>query len=160
MLDLAWSKNGPMVNLRFGVGYRFAIDVDLKILKMRTDLFEATVDYNYKINYSGVLFGDEAKLGFLGELYDPTNLDIHVDINVPGVAGDVKGAIDWLINKVVVGILRLLVVFVLVVATWEFAISLLLPSLGGGGAPMRPRAAGYVQPKGKEVTIAVRYTRE
>jgi hypothetical protein len=153
MLSFEWSPDGPVVNMALSVEQRFHVDVDLKVFKLRADLFDTTIDFKYEFRYSGVLLNDDVKLGFIGELYDPTNIDIHVDVNIAGIGGEVERAIEWLLNKIAVPIIRLYIVFLLISVSWTFVAPIVLTYFQ---AALVARLVGYVRPSPKEATMAVK----
>jgi len=133
-LSISWEQNNPIINIKLGFYLDFYLKIWIKVFRIKTHLGTADSKNQYLIDYSGKLIelynGD---LGFVGELYDPTNFrirDLYLDTILPD-------SIDRVASKVLKYILepivRYFITKLVITVTWPLISKYILFGLGGSG---------------------------
>jgi hypothetical protein len=118
-LTVSWDNLDPTLNVKLGVYIDFYIKLWIKVFRIKTKIGSADTSSEYVLDYKGKLlelYGGD--LGFVGELWDPSNFKINT-LDIDTVLPD---WIDKIASKVLKYILeptiRFFITKIMITVTW------------------------------------------
>lgn len=135
-VNFTWSGIQPVINLKIGIYLDFYLKLWMKVFRIKTHIGTVDSKNQYEIKYNGKLVefynGD---LGFVGELWDPSNFTIK-NLELDTILPDFVDRVASKIIKVVLEpIIRYLLTKLVISVTWPFISKYILYGLAGGSEP-------------------------
>lgn len=118
-LTVNWDNLDPTLNVKLGIYLDFYINLWIKIFKVKTKIGSAGTSSQYELDYKGKLLelysGD---LGFVGELWDPTNFKINmldVDTGLPDWIDKIASKV---LKYILEPVIRFFITKIMITVTW------------------------------------------
>lgn len=131
-LSISWDNFNPYLNIKLGFYLDFYLKVWIKVFRLKTKLGSVDTSEQYEIKYKGKLIefynGD---LGFVGELWDPSNFTIknlQLDTILPNSVNRVASKI---LKYVLEPIVRFFITKLMITVTWPLISKYIFHGLGG-----------------------------
>lgn len=136
-LTVSWDNLDPTLNVKLGIYLDFYINLWIKVFKIKTFIGSADTKSQYVLDYKGKLIelysGD---LGFVGELWDPTNfaiIDLEIDTGLPDSLDKIASKI---LKFVLEPIIRIFITKVMITVTWPLISKYIFYGLSGESTNM------------------------
>lgn len=118
-LNVSWDNLDPTLNVKLGVYLDFYIKLWIKVFRIKTKIGSADTSSQYVLDYKGKLLelysGD---LGFVGELWDPTNFKINaLDIDT-GLPDWIDKIASKVLKYILEPIIRFFITKIMITVTW------------------------------------------